>query len=169
MNKPIPSAARVRELLDYDPKSGLLTWKSDRSNIRAGTEAGCRKRTYILVSIDDCVYRAHQIIWLWVTGEWPANFIDHRDLDKKNNRWTNLRLANKSQNMANRGPQVNTSSGLKGAHRYRAGEKYGKPWQAGIQVMGRSIHLGHFRTAEEAHAAYCAAAQKHFGEFARAG
>lgn len=168
MSKPIPTAERVRGLLDYDQITGILRWRCNVANVKAGSVAGCAKRTYVAISIDDVVYRAHQIIWLWMTGEWPQSFIDHEDTNKQNNAWLNLRQATKSQNMANRGPQKNSSSGLKGAHRYRAGDKYGKPWAGHIQVNGRGLHLGHFATAEEAHAAYVVAAKQHFGEFARA-
>lgn len=168
MSKPIPTAERVRGLLDYDQITGVLRWRCNVANVKAGSVAGCAKRTYVAVSIDDVVYRAHQVIWLWMTGEWPKSFIDHKDTKKQNNAWDNLREATKSQNMANKGTTKKSSSGLKGAYQYKAGKKYGKPWQAGITVNRHRIHLGHFATAEEAHAIYCAAAKEHFGEFARA-
>jgi hypothetical protein len=103
-----------------------------------------------------------------MTGRWPEPFVDHRDLNKHNNAWVNLREATKSQNQANVGIIASNKSGLKGVSRYRAGERYGKPWQACIGVNGKSKHLGHFATKEEAHAAYCEAASEIFGEFARA-
>jgi hypothetical protein len=159
---------RLKELLSYDPLTGVFLWLQDRGGKRAGDEAGCRKRTYIAISVDDRVYRAHHLAWLYMTGEWPDPFVDHRDLDKHNNVWTNLRLATKSQNMANVGLIKSNKSGLKGVSRYRAGENYGKPWQAQIQKDGRTIYLGHYATKEEGHAAYCEAAEKIFGEFARA-
>lgn len=159
---------RLKELLEYSPSTGLFFWRVDRGGKHAGDIAGCKKRTYIVISVDDCVYRAHHLAWLYMTGEWPNPFVDHRDTNKHNNVWTNLRLATKSQNMANIGLIKTNKSGLKGASRYRAGESYGKPWQASIAQDGKSKHLGHFATKEEAHAAYCEAAQKIFGEFARA-
>lgn len=89
-------------------------------------------------------------------------------MNKHNNVWSNLRLATKSQNMANVGLIKSNTSGLKGASRYKAGEPYGKPWQASIRKDNKQYHLGHFATKEEAHAAYVAAAEKIHGEFARA-
>lgn len=159
---------RVRELLDYDPETGLLRWKVNRSNVAAGSVAGCEKRTYVMLSVDDTLYRAHRVIWLWMTGSWPKSFVDHKDLNKKNNAWGNLREATKSDNQANMPPSRANTSGLKGASRYRAGEKYGKPWQSSISKHGKTYHLGHFATAEQAHEAYMAAAERMFGEFARA-
>ena len=159
---------RLKELLSYDPLTGGFLWMVDRGGKKAGDEAGCKKRTYIVINVDDCSYRAHHLAWFYMTGEWPDPFVDHRDLNKHNNVWDNLREATKSQNQANIGLIKSNVSGLKGVSRYRAGERYGKPWQASIGKDGKSRHLGHFATKEDAHAAYCEAAQKLFGEFARA-
>jgi len=159
---------RLKELLEYSPDTGLFFWLQDRGGKHVGDLAGCKKRTYIAISVDDRIYRAHHLAWFYMTGEWPSPFVDHRDLNKHNNVWSNLRLATKSQNQANIGLTKSNASGLKGVSRYRAGESYGKPWQAGIRVDGKGIHLGHFATKEDAHAAYCIAADKFFGDFARA-
>lgn len=162
--------ARLKELLHYDPETGDFTWRQDRGGRRSGQPAGCKssKRSYVAISVDDRIYRGHLLAWFYVTGEWPKPFLDHKDLNKKNNAFANLRIATKSQNMANRGAQKNSSSGLKGVSPYRAGEKYGKPWQATIQKDGRTIYLGHFESSELAHAAYSAAAVRLFGAFGRA-
>jgi hypothetical protein len=157
----ILDADRLRKRLNYNMCTGEFRY-------RDGRPAGCKKRTYIVISVENVLYRAHRLAWLWMTGEWPREFIDHINLDKHDNRFFNLRLATKSQNMANRPKQKNNSSGFKGVHHYRAGEKYGKPWQAGIIVNKKRIYLGQFPTKELAHAAYKSAAQKFFGEFGRA-
>lgn len=162
---------RLKELLHYDPLTGAFHWLQDCGGRgRAGAIAGCssKKRAYTAVQIDRRSYRAHHLAWFYMTGEWPVPFVDHRDLDKHNNVWENLRLATKSQNMANVGVIKSNKSGFKGVSRYRAGDRRGLPWQASIGKDGRSINLGHFATKEAAHAAYVAAAEKHFGEFARA-
>ncbi len=164
------TAERLHEVLNYNPETGLFTWRVCMGNrAMAGAVAGTpHANGCIHITVDRQIYKAHRLAWFYMTGEWPTAEVDHRDMNGSNNRWLNLRMATKSQNMANRGTQTNTSSGLKGAYRYKAGERYGKPWQAGIQVDGKKLHLGHFATAEEAHAAYCVAAKKYFGEFARA-
>jgi len=159
---------RLKQLLRYDPETGLFYWLEDRGGRKAGDVAGCTKRNYTGISVDDKIYRAHLLAWFYMTGRWPDSFLDHKDLNKHNNAWGNLREATKSQNMANVGVIKSNKSGLKGVSRYRAGESYGKPWQAGIQKDGKRKHLGHFATKEEAHAAYCVAAEKMFGEYARA-
>ena len=159
---------RLKQLLTYSPETGLFSWNVDRGGRRAGDIAGCSKRTYVAISVDDRIYRAHLLAWLYMTGEWPSPFVDHRDLNKHNNAWSNLRLATKSQNMANVGLIKSNKSGFKGVSRYRQGEPYGRPWQACINKDGKTIGLGQYATKEEAHAAYVAAAKRLFGEFARA-
>lgn len=164
-----PNQERLKELLSYDPLTGVFLWKVDRSNIKRGTLAGrYDKAGYIRIGIDGREYRAHRLAWLYMTGEWPEIFLDHRDMDKNNNAWSNLRLATKSQNAANIGPLKSNTSGIKGVSFHSGGAKGGKPWQANITKNGKAMGLGIFATKEEARAAYAAAAERLFGEFARA-
>lgn len=86
---------------------------------------------------------------------------DHRDLDGLNNRRTNLRACSNAENGRNRGAQNNNTSGLKGVY------GRGGRWRAEIASKGVRKHLGYFANPEAAHAAYCAAAAKMHGEFAR--
>src|SRR5215211_8204686 len=153
--------ARLRELLHYDPETGLFTWRVTRTGTaRAGSLAGWRMSDgYIRISLGERSYLAHRLAWLYVTGEWPPGYLDHRDTDKDNNRWCNLRPATRSQNGANaRRPSHNTS-GFKGVTRHRGDRK----WAAQIRVHGQIIHLGRFVDLEDARAAYVSAAQHHFG------
>lgn len=165
---PLPSYETVREFFDYDPETGILRWKVKRANKEIGDVAGCQRGSgYWQVGIEYKLYRVHLIIWLWVTGAEPKNFIDHENTIKSDNRWVNLREATKSQNQANIGLTKANTSGLKGASRYRAGDSYGMHWQSAIVKDGKHMHLGHFATAEEAHVAYCDAAKRLFGKYAR--
>ena len=70
-------------------------------------------------------YSAHRLARLYQTGWWPPAHIDHVNLDKADNRWSNLRAATRSLNGANRFRQANNSSGFKGVHRRRRGKNYG--------------------------------------------
>lgn len=171
--KKLPTYDVVRSLFDYDPVSGCLRWKaktSPKSNRKIGDIAGTiTAHGHIHVKIKGVEYFAHRIIWLWMTGNEPKEVVDHKDGCPFNNRWMNLRAASFSQNLGNSKVQINNSAGLKGAHRYKQGEIYGKGWQSKITKNGKHYSLGHFATAEEAHAAYVSAAEKLFGEFARAG
>ena len=90
-------ALRLRELLSYDPDTGLFRWSKNKGSKDAGELAGCvSPKGYILIGIDGCLYLAHRLAWLYVHGEFPEKDIDHRDQDKSNNRICNLRLATSS-------------------------------------------------------------------------
>lgn len=156
------TADRVRELLSYDPSTGIFRWRLSRRPgvVDPGDVAGYVGRYgYRAIGIDGWPYQAHRVAHLHMTGRWPSDQIDHRNGQRDDNRWSNLREANASQNQMNRGPS--NSIGLKGVC-----ERRGR-FQAQIRRDGKSIFLGLFTTAEAAHAAYCAAAARWHGEFAR--
>jgi hypothetical protein len=157
--------ARLREVLDYDPETGIFRWRIQTSNRgRVGHIAGrISDQDYWLIGIDGALYRAHRLAWLYITGEWPRE-VDHINGSRDDNRWCNLREATRSENNANSRRGRNNTSGYKGVWRAASGR-----WTACITVNYRQIHLGRFDAPEEAHAAYCAAADKHFGEFANGG
>lgn len=156
---------RVRELLDYDPETGFFYNRMARANVPAGSAAGSMtSHGYIRISVDDKSYRAHRLAWLWMTGRWPKAFVDHRDTNKSNNRWSNLREATKSQNMANTHLQNNNKTGCKGVYFYKAYSKYA----AQIWKDGQQTFLGYFDTFEQAKVAREHAARRLFGDFARA-
>lgn len=97
-----------------------------------------------------------------MTGKWPKYEIDHKDENKSNNRFKNLREATRSQNGRHKGPYKNNPSGLKGAY----WDNDRKKWLSNIGIPGQGVKfLGRFNTKEEAHAAYCRVAEKLHGEF----
>jgi hypothetical protein len=158
------TAARLREVLNYDPETGVVTWLVRAANcIRIGDIAGCiNPKGYHQVRIDRATYRTHRLAFLYMTGEWPPNETDHINGDKADNRWTNLRLATRSQNQANLRKMATNTSGYKGV-RWHKGK-----WEAKITVNGQQKYLGYFDCPATAHAVYAEAAKKHFNEFARA-
>lgn len=158
------SIGDLRDVLHYDPKSGLLTWtKRVARNVFAGGEAGSVDgQGYKHFQFKGCIYPCHQVAWALFHNEWPDAHVDHRDGDRANNRIENLREANQSQNCANRRVSPKNKVGLKGVVEKRPGRFSAVIW------LGKSVHLGTFDTAEKAHAAYVSAAEKRFGEFARA-
>jgi len=161
----------LRGLLDYDPKSGVLTWKH-RQDARpqwnakcAGKIAGSLNKSigYVTLRIFDKAYYAHRVAYALMTGEWPKNGIDHINGDRKDNRWDNLRPANQSQNMMNRRKSAKNSTGYKGV----CYDKTHKVYVADIRANGKSIRIGRYATPEEAHAAYCKASADLHGDFSR--
>lgn len=155
---------RLRELLDYNPHTGLFTHKLSRSNRHKGDIAGSLNvYGYVQMTVDRKVYLAHRLAWLYVNGRWPDGPLDHKNNIRTHNWIANLRLASPTQNQANARVQRNSLSQLKGVGFNPANKK----WRAKIRANGKQFHLGYFATAEEAHAAYCCAASELFGEFAR--
>ena len=160
------TAERLRELLRYDPETGIFTAAVARANLNAGDIAGCPNAGgYIHIRIDYARYGAHRLAWLWMTGAWPNEKIDHINGDKADNRWCNLREATSAQNCWNRQKASNNTSGFKGVHWHKA---HGR-WVARIMIDGKRRHLGAFDTPEEAYAAYCNAARRDHCEFANFG
>lgn len=161
---------RLKELLHYDPETGLFSWRdTPRTPGRRhspGDIAGTvhRKTGYVRIGIDGTKYYAHRLAWLYMTGEWPDEQIDHRDTNRANNRWGNLRLATNQQNAINMKRPKDNTSGAKGV----LWSKQSGKWVARLVVNGRQLHGGFFDTVEEASAAYVRLAKMHFEEFARA-
>ncbi len=155
---------RLRELMDYNPDTGQFTWLRGRARTARGTVAGHKcKDGYISIKIDREPNLAHRLAWLYMIGEWPPNDLDHRDRDRSNNAWSNLRLANDSLNQANKPRSKYNKSGYKGVRYWPDRNK----WSAMLTVRGDRMFLGLFNSAAEAHWHYSEMAKEHFGEFAR--
>lgn len=153
------SAERLRELLHYEPETGVFTRRTSTGGRNAGEVAGTNKDGYVQIAVGGRVYRAHRLAWLYVHGEWPPGPIDHRNRERSDNRIANLRILTNAENMQNRvRPRSDSGSGLMGAFYNR---KTGK-WVSKIKRDGHLQLLGYFPTPEAAHAAYMAAkAQVH--------
>jgi len=90
MKNPI-GAKVVRELISYDPETGIVRWKKRRRGVRVGRLVGNEDRDgYIVVSLLGRQYKLHRVIWLFVTGKWPEGEIDHKNKLRWDNRWDNL-------------------------------------------------------------------------------
>lgn len=157
--------ARLKQLLYYDPETGIFTWKVRTSNrVRLGDVAGTPdKKGYIIIGVDGTHYKAHVLAWLYVTGSYPSNLLDHRNRIKFDNSFTNLREATKSENGFNRDTPVNNTSGVVGV----SWSKVSNAWQARIHIRGKTTHLGLFVRFEDAVLARHEAELKLFGEFRR--
>lgn len=157
-----PSLKEIRDLLEYFPETGVFLWKIDRQNAKIGTRAGyIVAKGYRVISVKLKRYYAHRLAWLYMTGKWPQEQIDHKNMMKDDNRFENLRHATGGQNLAN--SITRASSGFKGVKYF----KRDHVWAAYIGHNNKKYYLGRFPTPEEAHRAYCIAAEKFHGEFAR--
>ncbi len=153
LTKPIISVERLRELLDYDPETGVFTWRGKTNRrIRVGAIAGnVNSRGYISIGVDDRNYTAHRLAWLWMYGEWPKNEIDHVNGIRTDNRLNNIRDVVHSVNMQNaQAPRPRKTFGHMGTTYIKASNK----WQAQIKVNDNYFYLGLFDSSEQAHKAY---------------
>lgn len=149
-SKKYPSQAELKELFDYDPDTGVLTWKvkPKTNRVKIGDVAGTKcSKGYLQVRINGIKYLNHRIIWIMREGEIPNGYqIDHINQIKDNNCRTNLRLATSSQNNQNTNAQKNNKSGVKGLCEWvdRHGTKY---WRVAVTINNDRKHK-HFPFTE---------------------
>ncbi|TPL66648.1 HNH endonuclease [Mesorhizobium sp. B2-4-1] len=118
--KTLPPTEFLRECLDYNPTTGELRWKvrppehfpnkkawatwnarwSGKGAFNAPHKKGYRYGTLTWGGKSNH-HLAHRVIWKLVTGEDPVGDVDHWNLNKANNRWSNLRDATGTNNQAN--------------------------------------------------------------------
>lgn len=156
------TADRLRELVFYDPATGVFTWRVNRRGpARIGSVAGTKTKFGVNICIDCGMYRASRLAWLYMTGAWPTKEVIPFDGDPYNLEWSNLREATASQRRAH-ASSPNNRAGARGVYQTDEGSIY-----AQIHVNRKVIYLGCFDTIEAASAAYQKAAREYFGEFAR--
>lgn len=155
----------LRAILDYCPDTGAVFWKQPRGRAK-GSNAGFLHKNdgRVILGIGNKKYKAHRVAWALHYGEWPNKEVDHINGYPSDNRITNLRLATKSQNMANAKLRSDSGSGLKGVswHQRRS------VWRATITVNKKQKEIGAFDCPAAAHFAYLTEANKNFGQFTRA-
>jgi len=144
---------KLKELLHYDSTTGLFTWRVPTTGrTKIGDVAGTHVNGYVRISISGILYVAHRLAWLYITGRWPADQIDHRNTIRDDNRFENLREANNIFNAQNvRKSHSNSRTGFLGV------VPHGKRFEARIRVNGKKTYIGIFKTPEQANSAYIAA------------
>jgi len=163
-----PSAEKIREYLDYDLDTGVFRWKhranaEPRWNTKnSGNIAGSKHNGgYTHIGVEGVKYLAHHLAWVHVTGEWPSSFIDHKNLNKTDNRFENLRLASFRENSFNISVRKNSKSGFRGV----CFKKQMRGWVAQITKDKRTEYLGTFDVPEKAAAVYAKRAQELYGTY----
>lgn len=154
---------RLLSLLNYDPETGLFTQKVSRGGKFAGSPAGTLDPIgYLKLYIDGRNYWAHRVAWFYVNGEWPSKHVDHRNLNRADNRIANLRQATNGENMTNVGVRKHSTTGVTGVYWHWGCGK----WCAQIVKDGVHYYLGVYSEKQSAIAARRAAELKIHGEFA---
>lgn len=173
----LPDIKTLRKLLDYNPETGVLTWKprsasmfrdlkqtSEHSAARwnsrfAGRPAFTHKvKGYRAGRIFGRRHMAHRVAWAIFHGEWPSDFLDHENGNRSDNRIANLRIAGDAENGKNKCLLSRNTSGIMGV--FWCARR--RSWRAQIGIDGRRIHIGNFASFDSAVSAR-KAAEKEFG------
>lgn len=145
------SQTDVKDMLTYDPSTGVFKWKKKRRGVRTGIALGSDNGFgYLRISVLGRSYYAHRLAWFYTHGEWPET-IDHINGIKSDNRIENLRSCSQLSNNQNRlKKQSNNKSLALGV----SWHKRSKKWQAHICIYKERKYLGLFSSIDKAHAAY---------------
>ena len=162
----------LKKLLSYDPKTGELLWK--RRDVSGFATPGLGRhwnKRFAGKAALNCLEKdgykcgvvlgkpvlAHRVAWAIHHGEWPEHQIDHINRSKGDNRIENLRAVSGLQNMRNLPLPKSNKSGVCGVMRIPNKRR----WVARIRHKRKMLHLGTFKTLEEAAAARRAAEKKY--------
>ena len=137
----------ARKLFNYDPDTGILTWAIDHGyKMKAGQRAGCLNKGYRCIRHFGQYHQEHRVIWLWMTGSYPTDHIDHINGIRDDNRWCNLRAVSEQINQQNKPKYSNNVSGVTGV----TWSKQKLKWHAYIRINNTQQHLGFFTDFFEA-------------------
>lgn len=165
MSKQSPKITQdfVKSILHYDLNTGVFTWLVDYKRRKRGSIASCHEKgRYSRINMCKTYYLCHRLAFLWMTGSFPDDCVDHINHIKDDNRWVNLRSCSGQQNQGNQKIKKGGSSIFKGV----SWSSRDKIWRAQIRVDSKNIYLGSFDCEKEAAKVYNAACKNHHGEFA---
>lgn len=172
----LPDAAFLRQIFDYDPETGSIVhkerpksffkreadWKSWNTRRKGKSALVPTVHGYFVVPIGLNQFPAHRVAFKLFHGIDPPPVLDHANGIRNDNRISNIRPSTQSQNMMNKGAQINSKTGVKGV----SFEPVTRRYKVNIRANGKLIHVGRFETIEQAGAAYEEASRKLHGEFA---
>lgn len=140
---------RLKELLHYNPETGVFTWKICRNqNSKVGSVSGSISNIdgYRRMHIDTKMYKASRLAFLYMLGYFPENMVDHIDRVKDNDRWCNLRHVSRQCNARNQSISRANKSGITGV----SWHKHHHKWWPQIAINQQKIHLGYYDTKIDA-------------------
>lgn len=142
----------AKEILEYDPMTGLVKWKDSSKKKFAGWFPGYEKHLgYKEIYVGKTKVLVHRLAWAFVYGEHPKGLIDHINGNSSDNRISNLRCVTDLENNQNISKAKKTSkSGVRGVHFSSRINR----WIAQITVNRKCSHLGCFKTVEDATKTY---------------
>ena len=141
----------VRKLFHYDAESGMLLWRNGNGrNVKPWQQAKAPNgHGYYTVKIDGTSYSVHRLIWLYVHGNFPDKYIDHKNRIRNDNRLCNLRDVNTTDNAQNISLPSHNKSGYIGV----SWIKSHNCWTVYVKVNKKNKWLGYYKNLDDAIAA----------------
>ena len=161
--EPEINVEELMECLDYNPMTGAFTWKTSGKGRKKNAVAGGPTGGYWAITFNGVRIYAHRIAWRLMTGAWPAAEIDHKNRDRTDNSFANLREASASQNKVNAKPRRNNTAGVRGVGFCRMKSK----WRVRVWENGKERHMGYFESKDDALHKYAEEATRIYGHFAQ--
>jgi hypothetical protein len=156
----------VLELMfSYDPQEGVFrhkTYRGPRPRGPGSIVGTAMAHGYVMITVCQKKFTAHRLAWLWMTGKWPIDEIDHINGIRDDNRFSNLREASRSQNGQNGGIRSTNKTGRIGVHFDRSRKKF----VADIMMNGKRVFRRRYNALDVAVAARARKEVELFGEFA---
>lgn len=155
----LPSRETLSRYLDYNPGTGIFTWKVTMGRVKPGDTAGTRTaQGHLSIRLAGSTYAAHRLAWLFATGAWPHRSVRHRNGDLTDNRFANLFMLDPLRNRdpATRKPIAPKRNrtlphGVFPVHFQKLGVVL---YQANVTLNGQVIFIGRFETEEQAKSAF---------------
>ena len=138
----------LKELLQYNIGTGIFTWKIRKRRYREpGNIAGTTSvNGYWVIRINNKLYYAHRLAFLYMEGYFPEHQVDHINRIKDDNRWCNLREVSRQCNSKNCGPSSKNTSGVVGVIWLKRDDK----WCSRLAINKKQIHLGQYKNKDNA-------------------
>ena len=128
---------------NYCYKEGILYHEDSGKPVGSKHHSG-----YLRFRRNNKYYLVHRIIWELHYGAIPEGmWIDHKNRIRDDNRIENLRLADRYQNAQNADKSKLKYDLPRGVHKISGGDNF----RAQISFQGKLIHIGTYKTPEEAH------------------
>jgi len=154
---------KLKEYLTYDPDSGCFIRNKNAGTKKKGEIAGYNVAGYTYITIDNVAYPAHRLVFLYVDNIYPESDVDHINMNRKDNRYSNLRISSRRLNMLNIKAHQDSNTGVKNVFFRADTNKY----NVRMTINGRYKSLGCFDDLELATLVADYAREKYHGEYAR--
>ena len=166
-------AAHIEKCFEYNPKTGIFTYKISRGPRKEGDRVGTiGTGGYRMIGIGPSGSQRQigesRIAFFIMEGRWP-DVMDHINGIRDDNRYENLRECTTQQNCINTSSRRGSTSRYRGVHLRKECSFKGPVdlWIAGIYYNKKKIHLGRFKKESDAALAYNEASAKYFGAFGK--